>query len=99
MAKEEKENKNKNEKSELPGNRVVVIHIDKKQYKSPNPTTGAALYTLSSIDSEVYDLFRETRERGDDEPILNNANPVKLKNGDHFFSIKKKLNPGGNECL
>lgn len=77
----------------------VSIHIDKKEHKSPNPTTGAALYTLGGVDPEVYDLFRETHGPGDDEPILNNSNPVELKSGDHFFSIKKKLNPGDRAWL
>jgi hypothetical protein len=72
---------------------LVSIHIDNKEVKSPNPTTGAALYNLGGIDPTQYDLFRETHQ-GDDEPILNNTTPVKLKDGDHFFSAQKKLNPG-----
>lgn len=52
---------------------VVSIHIDNKEYKSPNPTTGAALYVLGHIDPNLYDLFRETHGHGDDEPILNCA--------------------------
>lgn len=72
----------------------VSIHIDKKEYKSLNPTTGAALYTLGGVNSETHDLFRETHGQGDDEPISNDSKAINLKNGDHFFSIKKKLNPG-----
>jgi hypothetical protein len=73
----------------------VTIIIDKKEYKSPNPTTGHALYVLGGIDPKVYDLFRETHGKGDDELIPDDRTPIELKNGDHFFSLKKKLNPGG----
>jgi hypothetical protein len=73
----------------------VTIIIDKKEYKSPNPTTGHALYVLGGIDPKVYDLFLETHGKGDDELIPDDAKPIELKDGDHFFSLKKKLNPGG----
>lgn len=73
---------------------VVSIHIDNKEYKSANPTTGAALYVLGHIDPNLYGLFRETHGHGDDEPIQNNSTPVELHEGDHFFSAQKKLNPG-----
>jgi hypothetical protein len=73
---------------------LVSIHIDGKEKKSPNPTTGSALYLLGQIDPNAYDLFRETHGHGDDEPILNNNTPVELHEGDHFFSAQKKLNPG-----
>ena len=73
---------------------LVSIHIDNKEKKSPNPTTGSALYSLGQIDPNLYDLFRETHGHGDDEPIPNNNTPVQLHEGDHFFSAQKKLNPG-----
>ena len=73
----------------------VSIIIDKKEHKSANPTTGHALYVLGNIDSQNYDLFRETHGKGDDELISDTETPpVNLKDGDHFFSLKKKLNPG-----
>jgi hypothetical protein len=76
----------------------VTIIIDKKEKKSPNPTTGHALYVLGGVDSQKYDLFRETHGKGDDELILDDSTQVNLKNGDHLFSLKKKLNPGAG-CL
>ncbi len=94
MAKE-----NIEETTEKSDNKLVSIHLDKKQHKSPGSTSGAALYTLGSVNSDEYDLFRETHGHGDDEQIFNNATSIELKNGDHFFSVKKKLNPGGNEWL
>lgn len=77
----------------------AIIHIDKKKHESPDPTTGAALYALGGVDAAVYDLFREAHGRGDDELISNDATQVDLKNGDHLFSVKKKLNPGSNLWL
>lgn len=75
-------------------NNEVPIVIDKHPKKSPNPTTGAALYILAGINPAQYDLFRETRGQGDDEPILNNNAEIILKPGDHFYSAQKSLNPG-----
>ncbi|HET9410045.1 MAG TPA: multiubiquitin domain-containing protein [Candidatus Sulfotelmatobacter sp.] len=75
----------------------VSIIIDKKEHKSPDPTTGHALYDLGKVDAQKYDLFRETQGKGDDELIADTETPVNLKDGDHFFSLKKKLNPG-SEC-
>lgn len=72
----------------------VVIIIDKKEKKSPTPTTGHNLYVLGGIDPQVYDLFRETHGKGDDELIPDDGTPLTLKDGEHFFSLKKKLNPG-----
>ena len=69
------------------------INIDKKEFKSPTPTTGAALYALGQVKAGFV-LFRELHGPGDDEKIQNNAIPVELKNGDHFYSAKDELNPG-----
>lgn len=71
----------------------VSIHIDNEEKKSPNPTTGAALYVLGGVKAG-YDLFREVHGKGDDEPIANNTTSVQLKPGDHFYSVQQSLNPG-----
>ncbi len=71
----------------------VNIIIDKTHKTSPSPTTGAALYTLGTVASG-YELFREVHGKGDDEPIANDATSVTVKNGDHFYSAQKTLNPG-----
>lgn len=75
------------------GDNEVTIHIDKKQYKSPSPTTGAALYLLGHV-ATGYDLWREVHGKGDDELIANNATQVVLKSGDHFYTAQASLNPG-----
>jgi hypothetical protein len=72
----------------------VVIFIDKKKHESPNPTTGGALYVLGGVDPNTYDLYREVHGKGDDELIRNDSGTVILKDGDHLFTIQKKLNPG-----
>ena len=76
------------------GDDTVSIHIGKENYKSINPTTGAALYLLGNIDAAAYDLYREVHGKGDDELIMNTGAVVNLKNGDHFFTVQKNLNPG-----
>lgn len=72
---------------------TVTIHIDKNKYTSPDPTTGAALYTLGKIPAN-YDLFEEIHGPGDDKLIPNDNTSIDLKNGLHFYSIKQTLNPG-----
>jgi Multiubiquitin len=72
----------------------VEIFIDKKRYESPNPTTGAALYKLGGVDPNAYDLYEEVHGKGDDKLIGNDNREVHLKNGGHFFTVQKKLNPG-----
>jgi len=72
----------------------VSVHIDKKDYKSPTPTTGAALYVLGNIDPNNYDLYEEVHGHGDDIHIDNDNKKVELKNGAHFYSVQKHINPG-----
>ena len=43
------------------------IHIDQKEYESPNPTTGEALYILGNVQPGL-ELYREVR--GDKEYSL-----------------------------
>ncbi|MBK9132438.1 MAG: multiubiquitin domain-containing protein [Gammaproteobacteria bacterium] len=66
---------------------VAHIHIDKRLYESPTPTTGAALYVLAHVPA-VLQLFKEEHEHNDDSPIANDGTTVVLKNGDHFRTGK-----------
>jgi hypothetical protein len=75
------------------GDKEVTIIIDKKEKKSPNPTTGAALYQLGEV-AAGYDLWKEVPGKGDDELIPNDGTPEMLKNGDHFYTAQSSLNPG-----
>ncbi len=72
----------------------VTIIIDKKERKSPNPTTGTALYKLGEVASG-YDLWKEVPGKGDDDLIPNDRTPISLKNGEHFYTAQSSLNPGG----
>lgn len=71
----------------------VVIHIDKKELKSPTPTTGGALYILGEV-NDKYDLWEEVHGNGDDILIPNDSTTIELKNGTHFYTTQKDLNPG-----
>src|SRR5579863_6446828 len=72
---------------------MVNIIIDNKHKRSPNPTTGAALYVLGEV-KPGYDLFRETHGHGDDELIRNDSTQYELHDGDKFYSAQQTLNPG-----
>lgn len=65
--------------------KTVHIHVDKQQFESPDPTTGAALYALAQIPAGVQ-LFKDAHSHDPDVPIANDATPVDLKNGDHFHT-------------
>jgi len=73
----------------------VEIFIDKKKHESHNPNTGAALYKLGKVDPTTHDLYQEVHGKGEDKLIPDNGIEHHLKHGEHFFSVQKKLNPGG----
>ncbi len=66
---------------------VVRIHIDKRHYESPTPTTGAALYLLARVPVGLQ-IFKEGHGHEEDMPIPNDDSKVELKNGDHFRTGK-----------
>jgi Multiubiquitin len=65
----------------------VRIHIDRQEYRSPNPTTGVALYELSGIPKH-RDLFKEVGGDQEDELIPRNETVMHLKEDEHFYSQK-----------
>lgn len=65
--------------------RHVRIHIDEKPYESPNPTTGEALYQLGHVQTG-YDLFREIEGDKEDPVVENDAEPIHLREDEHFHS-------------
>lgn len=75
----------------------VEIVIEKKEHKSPTPTTGAALYKLGQVPAG-YELFREVRGKGDDETIPNNDTEIRLKEGERFYFAQTSLNPGSERA-
>ena len=68
----------------------IRIHIDQKLYRSPNPTTGAALYELGGV-SPDQELYRELTGHMEDEVIPNDSSSVSLKEGDHFHTGRKEI--------
>jgi len=62
----------------------VQIHIDQQQYESPNPTTGAALYSLGHIGAELQ-LYQVVNGHQEDELVENGPEVVQLKNGESSF--------------
>jgi len=63
----------------------VRIHINRQAYKSPDPTTGGALYVFGKIGAH-RELFCEVGGDHEDELVPNDATPVRLKKGEHFYS-------------
>ena len=70
-----------------------VIHIDRKKYEVDDPRlTGAEIRRLAGLGEDV-DLYLE--EQGDeDDRLIADSEPVDLKNGMHFFSTPKYIDPG-----
>jgi len=63
----------------------VRIHIDEHKYESPNPTMGAALYTLGNV-APGLELYREVSGDKEDAAIENGSETVHLKEDEHFHS-------------
>lgn len=68
----------------------VRIHIDQEPYRSPNPTTGEALYKLGDV-SHGNELYREVDGDREDEEIPNTADTIHLKQDEHFHSGPKEI--------
>src|SRR5579859_3392096 len=68
----------------------IRIHIDQVQHRSPNPTTGAALYALGHV-AAGFELYREVTGDREDEPIENGPETVHLKEDEHFHSGPPKV--------
>ncbi|WP_125953142.1 multiubiquitin domain-containing protein [Novosphingobium sp. MD-1] len=68
----------------------VRIHINREAYRSPNPTTGDALYDLGEIGKHEK-LYRETEGNAEDHLIHRNDHSVHLVQDDHFYSQKATI--------
>ena len=64
---------------------TVRIHIDRRAYDSPSPTTGAALYTLGDV-PEHKTLYREVTGDKEDKPVLRDDAHIHLTEDEHFYS-------------
>ncbi|MGH9616993.1 MAG: multiubiquitin domain-containing protein [Acidobacteriaceae bacterium] len=63
----------------------VEIFVDQKQHKSPNPTTGEALYGLGEVPAG-FELYREVRGDREDQPIADGPEAIHLTEFEHFHS-------------
>ena len=75
-----------------PDDHEVEIIIDRKHLRSPRKTTGAALYVLGGVLAN-YTLYRET-SGPEDEPIPNDATPIRVHRHEKFYSSENTINPG-----
>lgn len=64
---------------------LVRVHIDRKAYESPNPTTGAALYELAHI-AHHRELLQEVGGDHEDHEVPRNATVIHLRQDEHFYS-------------
>jgi hypothetical protein len=65
----------------------IPIRINSESLKSPNPTTGQALYELAEL-GEDRDLFRETHGDRKDGLIRRDLTEIHLRENEHFYSEK-----------
>ena len=81
-------------------NHHIPIQIDHKPYKAPKtPMTGTELRTLADPDIGAdLDLFRVVPGPADDVKI-NDGDSVDLKEGMHFYSAPKTINPGALNAI
>jgi hypothetical protein len=71
----------------------IPIMIDGRPYKAPKtPMTGKELKDLAGVAAD-YDLWFETPGPADDEK-LGDATPFPVRQGNHFYSAQRTINPG-----
>lgn len=70
----------------------TVIHVDQTKFDATQPVmTGTELRTLASVPADRT-LWREVP--GGDDDLVDDGEPVTLKNGMHFYTVAKTVNPG-----
>lgn len=74
-----------------PGDKIV-IHVDQRKFDATQPVmTGTELRALASVAADRT-LWREVP--GGDDDLVDDGEPVALKNGMHFYTVAKTVNPG-----
>lgn len=68
----------------------VRIHIDQKPYRSPDRTTGEALYKLGSVPGH-HELYREVTGDQEDVAIPESAQTIHVKDDEHFHSGPREI--------
>ena len=73
----------------------IIIHIDHKQYTAPKtPMNGLELRALAEPDIGVDHHLYQVMPGPADDDLVEDAENVALKNGMHFYSAPKTINPG-----
>jgi hypothetical protein len=73
--------------------KTVKIFIDKEKRETPEHTSGHALYALGPV-KEGFDLYLEVPGPKPDQLIPDDASKMEAKEGAHFYTVKRNLNPG-----
>jgi hypothetical protein len=74
----------------------INFKIDKNNYEiteSQNPVTGEFLRGLPPVPAG-YDLWLRGKGNEDDR-LISAADKVEIENGDHFYTSRQDVNPGG----
>lgn len=73
----------------------IPIMIDGRPYKAPKtPMTGAELKALAGVAAD-YDLWFETPGPADDQKLADGT-PFPVRQGNHFYSAQRTINPGAS---
>lgn len=71
----------------------IPIQIDGRPHKAPRtPMTGSELKALGGVAAD-YDLWFEAPGLGDDQKLVDTA-PFPVRQGNHFYSAPRTINPG-----
>lgn len=72
----------------------IPIQIDGRPFKAPKtPMTASELKMLGGVAAD-YDLWFETPGPADDQKLADSA-PFPVRQGNHFYSAQRTINPGG----
>lgn len=75
---------------------TISFKIDKNEHKitsDRNPVTGQFLRDLPPPVTDAYDLWLRGRGQ-DDDRIIQPEDHIGVRDGDHFYTAKKDINPG-----
>jgi hypothetical protein len=74
--------------SEQPVQTTVRVHIDRRPYEVPSPTTGSHLYDIATIGPH-RELFKAVTGDHEDDMIARDNHHIVLHEDDHFYSEKE----------
>jgi hypothetical protein len=69
--------------------KTVRIHIDRKPYRSPTPTSGEALYDLAGV-PHGRDLYRDLDDEQEDVLVPRDGTVIDVVRDDHFYTRRAR---------